>query len=568
MKRYINILIFILLGLSITSCDDFFGVNPDDKLLGEDYPSTLTELYSGYMGVAAKAQTVADQAIYLEGLRGNLLEPTQNATNEIIDLYNYSDVSHSEFANPVGYYDVILNANDYLAHVTEYYEKNPTAIDQTTFDALIGGVLRYKAWAYLMLAKIYGEAVWLDDPLLQYKDITQYPTIGFDAVIDKCITLIETGIKINGRTGNITGKGRVRWSEILSTSESQWERFCPPAEALLTELYLFAGNYQKSIDNGFAMLRIGLEDSESKPSFQITLSDYNGDWKKIFRTYTRLETISLFLYDYDKNQSNHLIDYFYNGPSCKYLMRPTQAAIDLFRAQAQSGAGTGDTNRSFGGDGTNRDNAASFLFINGDWVMWKYISSRDGAAQVFRGETPVQIYRASDIHLFLVEALLHVERAVSDAAGNVTYKDRLTEAMALFEDGMAGYYDSKVKAFVSPFEDFPRTLYISSATEGYNVGVRTRVSLAKVGGPVVRNAALTLEEKRYALDKLVLDETYLESCGEARGLYAAIRMAKRWNDPSFVADRVSEKYPLGKREEIAQKLQNPANWFIKYDLKK
>ena len=66
-------------------CSDYFSSNPDDILLEEDYPGSITELYSGYMGIAAKVQEVADKAFYLEGLRSDFLEPTENAGKDIKD---------------------------------------------------------------------------------------------------------------------------------------------------------------------------------------------------------------------------------------------------------------------------------------------------------------------------------------------------------------------------------------------------------------------------------------------------------------------------------------------------
>ena len=54
-----------------------------------------------------------------------------------------------------------------------------------------------------------GEAVYLDDPLDTYQDLSQYPVLKFDQLIDKCIDLVENGM--NG----INGKGDIRWSTVL-----------------------------------------------------------------------------------------------------------------------------------------------------------------------------------------------------------------------------------------------------------------------------------------------------------------------------------------------------------------
>jgi hypothetical protein len=43
-----------------------------------------------------------------------------------------------------------------------------------------------------------------------------------------------------------------------------------------------------------------------------------------------------------------------------------------------------------------------------------------------------------------------------------------------------------------------------------------------------------------------------------------MRVAKRRNDPSFLANIVSQKYPQEKRAEIYNLLLDEKNWYIKY----
>ena len=281
-KIYFLALLFPLL----SGCDDFFAPNTDDTLLEKDYIGTSYELYTGYMGLAACVQDVVDLEMFLEGLRGDLLEPTTNAPVEMWDVYNYKDLqqpfSDNALADPKGFYAVILNSNDYLEHVFEYKEKYPTVLSTSDYNGIIGGALRYKAWAYLMLAKIYGEAVYLDDPLATYQDLSQYPVLKFDGIIDKCIDLIETGM--NG----VNGKGDIRWSNTLypgqgdSPESLEWNRICPTPECLLAELYLYktkkentaeenAVYYQKVWDNCVSIIRTG---GTQQASFTFNKSKY------------------------------------------------------------------------------------------------------------------------------------------------------------------------------------------------------------------------------------------------------------------------------------------------------
>lgn len=540
--KYISAL--LILGTFFTACTEFFSVNPDDVLLEENYPNTVTELYSGYMGIASTIQEIADKGSFLEGLRGDFLEPTMNATKDIVELYNYKVSADNELADPVGYYKIILNANDYIHHATKFYEENPTSVDGGTFNALVGGAVRYKCWAYLQLAKIYGKAIWIDDPLVEYSDISAYPVYEFDPLINKCIELMENGVMING--DNVPSNGNIRWSEVLfpgqgeSSGNLQWNRICPPAECILAELYLFSGNYQGVVDKVLTLLREG----GMEASFQLNKSEWNGEWMKPFGGFYRKESIFMFTYDYNLNQTHHLIDYYSNLSPNQYLMRPTQAAMNRFNVQLTIDGSIGDRNRGEG---------RTFKKSNGEWVVNKFSAAHEAVDKVYRNDVLITLYRASDIHLWLVEALNHL--------------GRFEEALTFLNGGIETYYNSSTGVFMEPFENYPTSLYRTSSTsEGASQGVRGRVSLNKVGEQILKNPSNNIDNDKFLLDSLIIEETCLESAGEARALYAMIRVAKRWNDPSVVASRVSAKYPDGIADEIRTKLMMPENWFIHFPL--
>lgn len=88
MKKLIYSVLFIAAAFVFSACSDFFNPDTSEILLEKNYVGDYTELYSGYMGLAANVQNVADQASFMEGLRGDFLEPTSNAPREIWDLYN------------------------------------------------------------------------------------------------------------------------------------------------------------------------------------------------------------------------------------------------------------------------------------------------------------------------------------------------------------------------------------------------------------------------------------------------------------------------------------------------
>lgn len=544
MKNFIYSSIIISLLLINTGCESFFNPDSDITLPEQKYVGDYTELYSGFMGIAGAVRNVADKSIYLEGLRGDFLEPTTNAPREIWEIYNYADdLSGNTFANPKDYYNVILNSNDYIQHVFAYREKNPTSLTEANYYGLIGGAIRFKVWAYLMIAKIYGEAIYMDETLTHYEDITKYPTLSFDEIIEKCRLLIEEGV--NG----VNGKGTIRWSVQLfpgqadSPENLEWNRICPTPEALLAEIYLYQNNFQKSWENCVSLIKQGGDEA----SFQLNLSEYNGEWTKFFaESYARKEEVTVSFFDYSFNQTNNIMKYFSNTSPNLYIMRPSQAAMNRFNSQTTSGGNIGDKYRG---------NNITFKNINNNWVFYKYISAYETTGTTYKTVKQFALTRASQIHLFLVESLIGM--------------GRFEEALAFFNDGVGSYYNSVQGKFIPPFEAYPPSLYLTSSTgDKANRGIRGRVDLSKAGESVIKNPNTDINKDKRLLDSLVVEETNLELAGESAGYYAMMRMSKRWGSDvqKSWASKIAAKYTDG--TAIKTKLEtNIKNWFITYELK-
>ncbi|QDH81607.1 RagB/SusD family nutrient uptake outer membrane protein [Echinicola soli] len=527
--------------LAFSSCESYFEADTDDMLLEENYIGNTNELYSGYMGIAAKVQTVADKAIFLSELRGDFLEPTDNAPQELWEIYNHSISPGNSLADPSGYYDVISNANNYIKKAFEYKQANPNAVEDAVFEPLVSGAIRFKVWAYLMLGKLYGEAVYLDEPLTEEADLSKYPTLGFEELIGQLISLMEGGV--NG----INGKQVLIWSDLLfpgvntSAQDLTWNMICPSPEPLLIELYLWNGNYEQVVNLGMSFIY-----DEGSGRYKLSNNDYNGEWIQFFYrdpiTKTR-ELINIVPFDYQRQQTNRLIEYFSNTEPNKYYLRPTDAAMERFQRQVrQDGVTIGDNYRG--------DNY-TYRRQNGDWVVRKFSRAHESADNIYKNDVHIVLYRAGDVHLFIAEALNQMEK--------------FKEAEAFLNDGVQNYLSKNEGNLAYPLDN-----ETYNAAININWGVRRRIDLGPVFPEGLSKDELDtpekIEEYKKGLDSLLLEETCMESAGEARSYFAMIRMAKRWNDPSMLADRVSAKYPAGKRESIRNLLMQPENWFIDYDL--
>ena len=118
-------------------------------------------------------------------------------------------MSGNTYADPAKYYDVIIACNDYLQKAKEYRDTHVTTVDDDDYRGLISSTVRLKTWTYLMLAKIYGQAIWFDDPMQSMKDIVSRTPKNLSELVDECDKLLNTGFD------GINGTYNMSWNEWL-----------------------------------------------------------------------------------------------------------------------------------------------------------------------------------------------------------------------------------------------------------------------------------------------------------------------------------------------------------------
>ena len=197
-----------------SSCSEFFDPSTDDELNGEDYISSNTKMYTGFLGIMTKLQAIGDKEILLTDTRAELLEPSAESNADLIALYYYDEnLKGNSYADPSGYYEVIIACNDYLAKMLEY--KKNVDVDQNIANDLISSAARIKMWTYKTIGEIYGKAVWFDDPITEVKDLKDtkiFQLLTMEQIVDKCIGIMDAGYH------NVPLNRTINWIEWLDPS--------------------------------------------------------------------------------------------------------------------------------------------------------------------------------------------------------------------------------------------------------------------------------------------------------------------------------------------------------------
>lgn len=558
-------LMTLCLAMGTVSCDDFFEPETDDVLDGDDYMAEQTEMYTGFLGIMTRMQAVGDKAIYLTETRGELLEPTTYSTSDLISLYNYDeDLSGNPYADPAGYYDVIIACNDYLANIEEFGKMYPELWDEEVSDGLISSTIRLKVWAYLTLAEIYGQALWFDDPITEIQDLTKFELLDNEAVVGKCLTLLEEGY--NGVPADIVFSWYTWLDPDTPLGESvyrYWDYMIPTYEGLYAKLALWKGAFlqRDGRDDEAAPYYENVVDMLAETINQHMLTVSNQEWNRsqlsaprnkywASEEPTKFQAVSVLKYDYTDNQTNSLMKHFNTQYPNDYLLCPSDSGLARWSDPVfNPGASTGDSRF-----GVNfKETAAG----SGQYYVSTYVRTNQ---QPYQDDTYIYLFRADEYHFFLIEALNNLGRFV--------------EADVLMNKGLSGYAGSVGVKSVEAWTEYQQTsglfpefssLWIGGLDGSHkysNDGIRNVLGLKDRAFVTDEEADQT--EAKKANDLAIADEHMLEFAVEGKTYPALIRIATRWNDFSIVADRVAPKYGV-RAAEIHAKIMAGGYW-VPWDL--
>jgi hypothetical protein len=503
--------IFIL----VNSCEKMLDL-PNDSLLPEE-KAFVDEFSarSAVLGVYALLQDVSQQLIILGELQGDLLTVTENADNDLRQLNEHAVDEFNAYADPTGFFKVIVNCNEVLNKITRAKEKDEN-ISDLELNTYIAEMKLVRAWTYFKMVQIYGRVPYFEEPLSDYN-----LSRGLQEKMDSLQTeeyILDTLLKqiVEIDTFELNMLEESPFFSIKFNKFANW--------ALQADIYLWRNNYpfaKRTYDRVFNILS---EEGWSGVYRLPYISSYDFqdvNWEDIFQfNYGagNFEAEVSFVIPFSKlyNQQHSLQRLFVYGEGGDYLVRPTDYMLQLFQSQQVMRYEPQLQPRGTPGD-LNRGKGVTYDSIDGRPVVTKYSLYREP----FDNDAGIMVYRTADSHLKTCETYARLKRG--------------QDALSHLNDGI---------------------LYRSA----WGTGPRTRANLKGV----------SVEDPRIIepVEDLIVEEMAMECAYEGHRWFDLMRIARHRNDPAYLADKIAAKFTdEHKREEVRTRLMDMNNWYLPLKLK-
>jgi starch-binding outer membrane protein, SusD/RagB family len=560
MKKFLikHVIVAAMAAAGLVSCNKMLDVEPQDQLDVSQMYRNVYDADAAIIGIYGKFQKLAERYILLNELRADMLDYTANADEYLRQLSTHAVTEDNPYTSPKLFYELIINCNDVLKNFSIMRQENK--LKEAEYEQRYSDVACMRSFLYLQLGIHYGKVPYVTSALENLDDVkdeSKFPKLEFEVLLDSLINFTEAIPFKNQYSSSTTQNPTLN----ISVDGYQTNKFFINKKILLGDLYLWKKNYRRAAEyyrevmetattgspgsQYYIQYKLGWSGSRTSPGETDHFVRYTraGDastlawtraWVNMFERSQddgfNYEWVWVMPFDNKFKPENPFVKLF-SPVGGSYLVKPSQAAIDLYNSQTQFTAQ---------GQGLPYDARGNYTYryIGGNPVVMKYLYNYLDK----NTNMPINILQKNS-KWFLLRST-HLLLRFAEAANR---ENRHLLASSFINNGLSGAYPAPG----SNVTDYHNTLwedgpYKFDARNSGNSGIPYyRADWYRHQG--IRARANVTYSTYAAGDSLiqiendVIRELGLENGYEGTRWPDLLRIALRRNDPHFIADKIYDK---------------------------
>jgi len=237
--RRLNILycLFYILAFALTSCNDFLTIEPQNEIVLEKYwteEADVNSVLNACYAQLADRECITRMVVWGE-VRSDNMTTGSNTPYALQQVFKENILETNNYTNWQSFYQCINRCNTVIYYAPIVNAKDPNFTD-SEMRATIAEATTLRALCYFYLIRAFRSVPYITDPSNDDSQEYQVPATPFEEVLDKLVADVE----------------RVKDDAVRSYGEKSVENTCRITRwacyALLADLYLWKGEWQKCID--------------------------------------------------------------------------------------------------------------------------------------------------------------------------------------------------------------------------------------------------------------------------------------------------------------------------------
>lgn len=336
MKLKINLGCVALLGaLSLSSCSDFLEITPQEIIVLDKFWNEKADVESVVAGcyTAMQSDAVVSRMMVWGEFRSDNIVGGTNYENDvnIANVFKENINASNTYTKWGDVYAVINRCNTVIHYAPSVAEKDPN-YTQSELNATIAEVSALRDLMYFYLIRTYRDVPYVTEPYLDDNQVMDLEATPFDEVLSSLIADLEAkqsmAVRRYPSTQRYYQQGRITQDAI---------------HAMLCDMYLWKGDYQKAVDYADLVIKAKQADYEARQNASsmmmgdklidgyplvndsyTTGSKYGSAFDNIFGEGNSDESIfELVFMNSDDMMANSAVDRFYgNATTYPGLVRP------------------------------------------------------------------------------------------------------------------------------------------------------------------------------------------------------------------------------------------------------